>query len=51
MEIKKLIPRYQIYSEGLGTVKLTASFLDFLLEELGAGFRWDTPWPWAAVST
>lgn len=32
-------------------LKLTASFLDFLLEELDAGFWWVTPWPWEAVST
>lgn len=40
---------YQIYSEGLEIPKLTASFLDFLLEELGVDF-WDTPRPWGAAS-
>lgn len=30
--------------------KLTANFLDFLLDELGAAFRRDMPWPWAGLS-
>lgn len=54
MEIKEiiLIPKYQIYSEGLEMPKLTASFLDLLLEEeLGVDFRGDALWPWEAVST
>lgn len=45
-----LIPS-TIYSEGLETPKLTASFLDFLLEELGVDLWWDILWPGEAAST
>lgn len=33
VERKEINSKYQIYSEGLEMPKLTASFLDFLLEE------------------
>lgn len=43
--------KYQIYSEGLEMPKLTASFLDFLLEEeLGVDLWWDILWPGEAAS-
>lgn len=52
VERKEINSRYQIYSEGLETPKLTASFLDFLLEEeLGVDLWWDILWPWEAAST
>lgn len=50
MERKEFNSKYQIYSDGLETLKLTASFLALLLEEeFGVVLRWDI-WPWEAAS-